>query len=85
MGLLSKSLVKTVVKEHLWQVPDGYYQAIVQQMVILNKAPLNAHHSQSVRSFYQYILSPQGQDIISQNGYLLPTASATTEDFTSAR
>jgi molybdate transport system substrate-binding protein len=85
MGLLSKSLVKTAGKQHVWQVPDSYYQAIVQQMVILNTAQLNAQHRQNVSAFYQYILSPQGQDIISQNGYLLPTASSTVKSLSHGR
>ncbi|MFT4994079.1 MAG: molybdate transport system substrate-binding protein [Paraglaciecola sp.] len=85
MGLVSKSLVRTIGKQHIWQVPDSYYQAIVQQMVILNIAQVSEQHSENVSAFYRYILSPLGQDIIRQNGYLLPVASAQTKGLARAR
>ena len=85
MGLLSKSLIKTADKKNVWQVPDTYYQAIVQQMVILNTLEVSEQHRQRVRSFYHYILSPQGKNIISQNGYLLPSVSSTVENFADGR
>ena len=85
MGLLSKSLLENSDLEHSWQLPDKYYQPIVQQMVILKKSGDTALHKQRAINFYQYIISPKGQAIISHKGYRLPKLTEINESLSHGR
>ena len=82
LGMVSASQVKNVPKQQLWVVPEELFTPIVQQIVIINQSKSDSHHLQRVKSFYHYLLSTSGQQIIADNGYGVTSNSVTTDEVT---
>jgi molybdate transport system substrate-binding protein len=82
LGLVSASQVNNVPKQQWWYVPKELFTPIVQQMVILNQAKRDSHHLRRVETFYRYLLSAKGQQIIAKNGYAIVSGSFSTNGVT---
>jgi molybdate transport system substrate-binding protein len=81
LGLVSASQVRNVPEQHLWMVPEELFSPIDQQMVILSKAKSEGPHMLLVKSFYHFILSSNGQQIIADNGYKVSINSPDINEF----
>jgi molybdate transport system substrate-binding protein len=82
LGMVSASQVKNVPKQQLLVVPEELFTPIVQQIVIINQTISDAHHLHSVKSFYHYLLSTNGQQIIADNGYDVTSNSVSIDEVT---
>ncbi|MFT4939974.1 MAG: molybdate transport system substrate-binding protein [Paraglaciecola sp.] len=83
LGMVSASQVNNVPKQQLWFVPGELFGPIVQQIVILNEAKSDSQHLHRVKSFYRYLLSTKGQQIIAANGYKVAANSVSINELTS--
>jgi molybdate transport system substrate-binding protein len=52
----------------LWLIPKNYYTPLEQQAVLLKRAKNN----EAVKSFFEYLKSPQARNIFEKNGFSLP-------------
>ncbi|MGS2721538.1 molybdate ABC transporter substrate-binding protein [Paraglaciecola aestuariivivens] len=62
---LSQLVNKPAAVGHYWLIPEAYYPAIKQDAVWLNRAQTNL----AAKAFLDFVASPLGQSIISQQGY----------------
>lgn len=66
-GIISRSLIDTE-RSDIKSIPDNWYPALLQQMVLTDKAANQA----AVHRLFAYITSEPAQRIIEKSGYRLP-------------